>query len=82
MGVSLIFVTFLVPFPAILSRRCKSTCDPAMPEISKITKDETGRLITELLVEMVRENVALYDPSFDDYSDAPCISNGWKRISK
>ena len=34
-----------------------------MPEISKITKDET-----EQLIALVRENVALYDQSFDDYS--------------
>ena len=39
----------------------KPPCDPAMPEISKIKKDET-----EQLIALVRENVALYDQSSDD----------------
>ena len=55
------FASFLVPFPAILSFRWKSTCDLAMPKMSKFTKEET-----EQFTELVRENVALYDQSSDD----------------
>ena len=40
--------SLLVPLPAILSCRCKNTCDPSMPKISKITKEETEQL-TELV---------------------------------
>ena len=43
--VCLSFWSLLVPFLAILSCPWKSPCDPAMPEISKITKDETEQLI-------------------------------------
>ena len=74
--VCLSFSSLLVPFVAILSCRWKSPCDPAMPEISKITKDET-----EQLIALVWENVALYDQSSDDYSTfslKQTSSNGFK----
>ena len=57
------FASLLVPFPAILSCWWKSTCDAAMPWISKTTKDKA-----EQLIALVRENVAVYDRSSDDYS--------------
>ena len=57
------FASLPVSFLGILSCRWKSTCDPAMFEISKITKDEAEQLIAP-----VRENVALYDQSSADYS--------------
>lgn len=37
---------------------------PATPKVSKMTKEET-----EQLIELVQENVALYNPGFDDYSN-------------
>ena len=53
------FASLPVPFRAFPSCRWKSTCDPAMPKISKITKEDT-----EQLTELVRENV-LFDQSSD-----------------
>ena len=41
----------------------KTRVVPAVPWISKITKDET-----EQLTALVRENVAFYDQNSDDYS--------------
>ena len=40
-----------------------------MPKISKLTREET-----EQLVELVHENVPLYDQRSSDYSNAPFIS--------
>ena len=70
------FASLLVFFLAVLSCRWKNTCGPAMPEISKITKDET-----EQLIALVRENVALHHQSFDDYSTSSLkqiSNNGFK----
>ena len=47
-----------------------------MLKISKITKEET-----EQLIDLVRENVPLYDQSSSDYRNAPFISNIWERVS-
>ena len=60
--------SLLVSFLAMPSCRWKSTCDPAMPYISKITKGET-----EQLIALVPENVALYDKSYDDYSTSSAL---------
>ena len=64
------FSSLLMPFPAIISCWCKSTFDLAMPEVSKITKEET-----EQFTELVRQNVALYDLISDDCSNTPYISS-------
>ena len=61
------FSSLLVPFIASLSCRCISTCDPAMPEISQLTKEETEQLLTGEPIELVRDNLALYDQSSHDY---------------
>ena len=63
------FTSLLVSFLAMPSCRWKSTCDPAMPYISKITKGET-----EQLIALVPENVALYDKSYDDYSTSSALN--------
>ena len=63
------FSSLLVPFPAILSCRWKSTCDPVILKISKITKDE----IVEQLLALVRENVAFYDQSSDDHGTSSSL---------
>ena len=62
------FTSLLVSFLAMPACRWKSTCDPAMPYISKITKGET-----EQLIALVPENVALYDKSYDDYSTSSAL---------
>ena len=74
MDVSLIFVTS--------SAFCCHSCDPAMPETSKILKEETEQLTAEQLIGLVRKNVAPYDQSADHYSNAPYISNIWESLSK
>ena len=65
------FLCLFLPF--FLAGVWKSICDPTMPKISKIK----GRTRTEQLMELVRENVALYDQSTDDYS----ISSSLKQMS-
>ena len=62
------FASLLVPFLAILSCRWKSTCDPAMPQISKISKDEAVQRKA-----LVGEHVAHYDQSSDDYNTSSSL---------
>ena len=63
------FLCLFLPF--FLAGVWKSICDPTMPKISKIK----GRTRTEQLMELVRENVALYDQSSDDCSSTSSLKH-------
>ena len=60
MGVSLIFIT-----SCAISHHFFLLVEINMPKISRLTKEET-----EQLIELVCENITLYDQSCSDYSNA------------
>ena len=69
-SLSISFASLFVLFLAIIFCQWKSTCDQAMPKLSKVTKEET-----EQPTELVQENVALYDQSSDDSETILLLSN-------
>ena len=72
--VCLSFWSLLVPFLAILSCPWKSPCDPAMPEISKITCDPAMPEISKITCDPAMPEISKItcDPAMPEISKIMC----------